>query len=279
MDPQRPTSKPIPRAVAGPRAAEREEWNAMKVYLPDSPTEWFDLTARTTFHNEFADVQYYAIRAWLHWYEEGQPYSLYILHYCLEAADHGCAAKDTWGPLKLNRIELRLRHLRFNDVTGKTWPLYSTDGSFLMIHETGATISAHSQKLCGRLSHHISHHEAKDLLKSEFAPFMHKLQLQAGEGYLGRTIPPVRPTSGEASSATPPLRFRNEEMPDTSLVQVHTRQLEMIAKSLVFLASATEGLSDNYNWHQRYVKLQGTIKAIQLAHRARLAMAPRGQNQ
>ena len=194
-----PTEQMRPWYCAGPRAAESETWQSLAVSLPDDPSIPVDVTPLVAAHFDSQDVSYYSLKAWLQWTEEGQHYSLYIQHYRLHQADHASTPHNQWGPLKLTRIDSRVKQLRMTLADGTSVPVYGTTGSY-MIHESGATVHA-ANKHAARMSHHISFHEEADLKKEHFAFSLDRRLLQQGEGYIGRTMPPQPEWTAQPSSA------------------------------------------------------------------------------
>ena len=157
-----------PWYCAGPRAAESETWQSLEVSLPDDPSICVDVTPLVAAHFDFPDVSYYSLKVWLHWTEEGHPYSLYIQHYRLHQADHGSSPHTQWGLLKPTRIDSRVKQLRMTLIDGTIVPVYRNMGTY-MIHESGATVHAANKRHAARMSHHISFHEEADLKKEHFA--------------------------------------------------------------------------------------------------------------
>ena len=146
-------------------------------------------------------------------------HSLYIQHYRLHQADHASTPHNQWGPLKLNRIDSRVKQLRMTLADGTSVPVYGTTGSY-MIHESGATVHAANKKHAARMSHHISFHEEADLKKEHFAFSLDRKLLQQGKGYIGRTMPPqpewtAQPSSVPSGSSGPQV-FRNDHRNDTT---------------------------------------------------------------
>ena len=276
-----PAEQVRPWYCAGPRAAESEAWQSLEVSLPDDPSICVDVTSQVAAHFDFPDVSYYSLKVWLHWTEEGHPYTLYIQHYRLHQADHGSPPHTQWGPLKTSRIDFRVKQLRMTLIDGTIVPVYGDTGTYL-IHETGATVHAANKKHAARLSHHISFHEEADLKKEYFDFSLDKTLLQQGEGYVGRTMPPqtqstAQPSSEPAGSSGPQL-FRNDHRNDTTVVQVHLRQLRMISSLLKQLETLSARFEPSHEWSRRYTHLRGMVDSVTLAHQVRVLVSPVGED-
>ena len=276
-----PSEQSRPWPCAGPRAAERESWQSLEAHLPEDPSICVDVTSKTAAHFDFADVLYYSLKVWLHWTEDGHPHTLYIQHHRLHQADHGSQPHSQWGPLKPSRVDFRFKQLRMTLTDGTIVPVYGETGTYL-IHETGATIHASNKKQAARLSHHISFHEEADLKKEYFDFSLDKTLLQQGEGYVGRTMPPqtqstAQPSSEPAGSSGPQL-FRNDHRNDTTVVQVHLRQLRMISSLLKKLETLSARFEPSYDWSRRYTHLRGMVDSVTLAHQVRVLVSPVGED-
>ena len=276
-----PSERSRPWSCAGPRAAEQESWQSLEAHLPADPSICVDVTSKTAAHFGFSDVLYYSLKIWLHWTEDGQPHTLYIQHYRLHQADHGSQLHSDWGPLKLSRVDFRFKQLRMTLTDGTIVPVYGETGTYL-IHETGATIHASNKKLAARLSHHISFHEEADLKKEYFEFSLDKTLLQQGEGYVGRTMPSqtqstAQPSSEQTGSSGPQL-FHNDHRNDTTGVQVHLRQLQMISSLLRQLETLSAQFEPPYDWSRRYTYLRGIVDSVTLAHQVRVLISPVGED-
>lgn len=274
-----PGSGGLPWACHSARAQVKESWNALEAIMPDNPTEQVDVTAFVASHLHFEDVRYYSLKIWLKWKEDGVVQSTYLQHYRLIEADKGVKPHQSWGPLKLNRVDLRLKQLMLTLEDGTVVPIFGDNGVYL-IHDTTTTLHGPTQKLVGRLSHHIQFHEAADLQKSYFEFVLDPALVRLGEGYLGKSVPPQRDPAAPDSSGDVNMEpiFRNDSRRDTTDVQVQLRQLTMIHRLMQQLVRMTAPFDAPFSWGHRYARLQGMVNSIILAHRARLLLTPIGDD-
>ena len=87
----------------------------------------------------------------------------------------------------------------------------------------------------------------------------------------------AQPSSEPAGSSGPQL-FRNDHRNDTTVVQVHLRQLRMISSLLKQLETLAAQFEPSYDWSRRYTYLRGMVDSVTLAHQVRVLVSPVGED-